>query len=331
MKTLLEISIFLFCLLCNNIYSQSIQDFQNRIDQIQSIKPLCHQGICQDSRIAQAKSLYTSLKTSGFCINDIDQQTRLSCIRLLNTLSFYYPETHILNHLLKLTEAAENLERFHLRDFDLEDLDTAKASHNNKLIAKQLKLNQKITLATQIRLREFPYVFASRDFPYIKDRAALDQPERGILLSQQPTPKKSPRPENAFLLANAFRLPKIGQFIVVVSSPLCGPSRRFRQWLDNHPDLLSIFEQQALWITPIEDRLYFPEFVQYNHKHPTTPIHYIHQFGDWPEIQLWSTPVLYFFNNGELIDQTVGFRPQDKQLLVSKLTTLGLVYSSVNP
>lgn len=297
MKKLLNVSIILFLLLCYKAYCQSIQDFQNHFDQISSLKNICQQGICQDNRISQASSLYTSLKTSGLCFNDLNQQRLTPCIGLLNNLSFYYPETHLLTHLLKLIE----------------------------LTANQLNSNQKVVLSTQIRLREFPYVFANRDFPYIKNRAVLNNAERGILLSQQLPDSKNQQLENAFLLAKDFRLPKVGGFIVVVSSPLCGPSIRFREWLDDHPALLSVFEKQAIWITPIEDRLYFPEFVQYNQSHPTTAIHYIHQFLDWQEIQLWSTPVLYFFKNGELIAQKIGFQPQDKPLLVSELTNLGLI------
>jgi hypothetical protein len=114
--------------------------------------------------------------------------------------------------------------------------------------------------------------------------------------------------EEQSLVSHGFEFKK-GGYVIVISSPVCSPSKRFLKWLrtSENSKLQKIFESNALFITPTDSSFYIEQMREENLKNAPLKLNYAFNKEEWPEIQLWATPTLYFFYDGKLLGQLVGW------------------------
>lgn len=122
-----------------------------------------------------------------------------------------------------------------------------------------------------------------------------------------------------------FEFPQ-GVHIVVVSSSICNPCNRLFTWLKSEPQLMKVMEEHTTWLVPPEGRLFVNEMLETQKTYAPIKLFYAHKQAEWPEISYWATPTFYFYQNGELIGQLVGWPPEGrKEKLVAILKQLNLV------
>lgn len=122
-----------------------------------------------------------------------------------------------------------------------------------------------------------------------------------------------------------FEFPQ-GAHIVVVSSPICNPCKRLFTWLKSEPKLMKVMAQHTTWLTPVEGQLFVEEMLSTYQTYQPIKLNYAHHQNEWPEISYWATPTFYFYQDGHLVGQLVGW-PQEgrKAQLLAVLTKLGLL------
>jgi len=117
-----------------------------------------------------------------------------------------------------------------------------------------------------------------------------------------------------------------GAQIVVVSSPMCNPSKRFLTWLNNNAKLRKVFEQHSTWINPASSYLHLDMIESRNAINTNIPLHYVNKEIDWPEIKYWGTPTFYFYQDGLRVKQLVGWPKEGREdELISILENLSLI------
>jgi hypothetical protein len=114
------------------------------------------------------------------------------------------------------------------------------------------------------------------------------------------------------LVQKPFTLPK-SSHIIVVSSPMCSASRRFLFWLQSKPDLLALFAKKSTWIIPVDGRMYLKETQESNIRNTPIIMQYTYKQTDWPEIEYWGTPTLYFYQDGKLKNQLIGWPSEGRE------------------
>ncbi|MDE1463090.1 hypothetical protein [Spartinivicinus poritis] len=153
-------------------------------------------------------------------------------------------------------------------------------------------------------------------------------------LSQLPTIKGNEVEERSLLfieqdgkvLAQKPYIFSQGAQIIVISSPICGSSRAYLSWLQTKPELLSVFESYSTWIMPVTGRLYIDEVVESNKKNASIKMAYTYKESDWPEISYWGTPTFYFYLDGKLRQQIVGWPKEGREKeLKQALKDIGLL------
>lgn len=122
-----------------------------------------------------------------------------------------------------------------------------------------------------------------------------------------------------------FEFPQ-GAHIVVVSSPICNPCKRLFTWLKSEPKLMKVMAQNTTWLTPAEGQLFVEEMLSTYQTYQPIKLNYAHHQNEWPEISYWATPTFYFYQDGHLVGQIVGWpRAGRKEKLLAVLTKLGLL------
>lgn len=114
--------------------------------------------------------------------------------------------------------------------------------------------------------------------------------------------------------------------IIVVGSPFCQPSERFSVWLENRLELKSIMVKHSTWITSQKGDLRLNEVVGHNSQPNNLPYYYVYQKHQWPEIDYWATPTIYFYNKNKLVRQLVGWPDEGREeQLREALSAIGLL------
>ncbi len=101
-----------------------------------------------------------------------------------------------------------------------------------------------------------------------------------------------------------------GGFVIIVSSPLCSPSNRFFNWLEDNKKVKNLLVSKSLLLTPSDSSLYLKDIINFNNKHRPIIMNYSFNENEWPDISLWDTPTFYFFENGKIKSQLIGWPPK---------------------
>lgn len=127
------------------------------------------------------------------------------------------------------------------------------------------------------------------------------------------------------LTRTPFRL-GVGPKVIIVTDPMCHFSENASSALLDDPVLGEIFEHDATWIVPPEPSLNFDVIQRWNKNHPNEPMVLAYSAKDWPMFNSWETPTFYFFNNGKLITEVVGWpRSGRREELISAAKKIGLI------
>lgn len=161
-----------------------------------------------------------------------------------------------------------------------------------------------ITEARQLEKR-YPELQFTETLPLIKNISA----ERGFLELDD---------NRQSILYRKFEFGPNGH-VVVVSSPMCSPSKRFLSWLNalNREMYKAIFSRFATFVSPPGDYLHIESYHAANKEIAPIKLHYIYNKDQWPEIQLWNTPVFYFFYDGKLVSQLIGWPEEGREVALT--------------
>lgn len=103
-------------------------------------------------------------------------------------------------------------------------------------------------------------------------------------------------------------------YVVVITDPRCHPSKRFLSWLQHEPKIYSLFEQQSVWLISQVGSIQQHAIEEHNQIHPKLILNYVYAEAAWPEIPLWATPTLYFFDaQGKLRYQLIGWPTEGRE------------------
>jgi len=108
-----------------------------------------------------------------------------------------------------------------------------------------------------------------------------------------------------------FKIPK-GGYIIGVLSPICNASKRFSKWLKDNNKIQERLNQNTLFIVPQEIPFEFADNKQ-------MMLSFIKNKYDWQFVTYWGTPTLYFFYDGKLIGQLIGWPEKGNKVRFSQL------------
>lgn len=156
-------------------------------------------------------------------------------------------------------------------------------------------------------------------------------------LSLSPLPKISKLDKNALggrvtlqvtdegVNITSHRFPE-GGYVVIIGHPLCHFSKNARQDIASDPVLKNILQLKSTWLIPPDRRLYLAETLKANEEIDLNPFAHVYSTSDWPEIGYWGTPTFYFYYNGQLEHQLVGWPGKDNITELKKgLAKIGLL------
>ena len=95
--------------------------------------------------------------------------------------------------------------------------------------------------------------------------------------------------------------------IVVVSSPLCHFSQRAIRSIESDAALRPLFHDHAVWVVPQDQSTPFATVAEWNRLHPDESMAVAYRRAEWPMIDLWETPVFYFFRDGRVVSKVIGW------------------------
>ena len=104
-----------------------------------------------------------------------------------------------------------------------------------------------------------------------------------------------------------------GLSIVVVYGPHCAPSRKALAAISGDKELAAVFQERALWLMPVDDDLHVQALGSLASKGASSNVAVAYNRASWPQIESWTTPMLYFFDDGNLVHVVKGWQ-SDAQL-----------------
>lgn len=127
----------------------------------------------------------------------------------------------------------------------------------------------------------------------------------------------SPERRTAALPATAY--------IIAIGHPLCHFSQRAATELAaryrGQPDVLAAIK----WMAPQQRESNFDIFQHWNASHPDSPMSIAYMKKEWPAIDSWATPTLYFFRQGTLQYKLTGWPKEGRMTEFSAgLRAIGL-------
>lgn len=118
----------------------------------------------------------------------------------------------------------------------------------------------------------------------------------------------------------------VGPQIIIVSHPVCHFSQNALMDIFNDVEITQAIDGHVKLIAPQDRTLGLEPFRKWNIEHRSTPMTIVYNRSEWPEIESWSTPTFYFFNNGILISKFSGWPLEgNKEKLIFSLREIGLL------
>lgn len=119
---------------------------------------------------------------------------------------------------------------------------------------------------------------------------------------------------------HSFEFPQ-GGHIIVIANEFCAFSQAFQRFLQSELKLNQSIAEQITWLSPVDLQL-----------ESGALIHDVYNHAEWPEIDLWETPTIYFFASGQLVSKMIGW-PQGGQRdkFVTQAAQIGLTIEKATP
>jgi len=303
-KAIFVIVIFLFSTDAKSNNRFECNDELN-LDQLYSIKEMLRKSnfettsfigkseIIQSTKSDAYSELYAtclSKQLSTIRINKLESSELHRLFNMLLHVNFYSPQDSLIGSIRDIISIKKNRGEY---------VDNFIISMHEVYI-RSLYIEKARELA-----KEYTHISFSKTYPFTNNITAASS---YIELDSK----------NKSLTRVPFTFPK-GGFVIIVSSPSCSPSNRFVNWLVEHQKIKSRFISNSLFITPNDSTLYIDKLTRINKK--MKPLKMVYRFSKdgWPSITLWDTPTLYFYYDGELKSQLIGWPRKGRE---EKLTDM---------
>ncbi len=119
---------------------------------------------------------------------------------------------------------------------------------------------------------------------------------------------------------HSFEFPQ-GGHIIVIANEFCAFSKAFHRFLQSEPKLNQSIAEQITWLSPVDLQL-----------ESGVLIHDVYSHSEWPEIDLWETPTIYFFASGKLVSKIIGW-PQagQRDKFIAQAAQIGINIEKATP
>lgn len=102
-----------------------------------------------------------------------------------------------------------------------------------------------------------------------------------------------------------------GSKIIVVGSPFCAFSNSLITWLKKSSKLNnSVYANNFIWVIKQNSSPLYEDILSYNQESSFVNYQLVYNRSEWDLFSLWDTPTIYFYKNGKLKHQLVGW-PHD--------------------
>lgn len=271
------------------------------------------QKFIKDPRYQNIAEFYHSCvqpQLSSFDLDKLTEQQTDTLFEALKRINFYTPRTDITDFLLRILNQKTNKQKSATYNYKLRVADIYRAMVNLRQFkqAKQLAAQY-----PEVELPALPKHISSMSYSINKTLLNLN--------------------ESGQQLHKVKFAPEYDNYVVIVSSPNCFASNRFIDWLfqAQNAELTSQIINKLHFVTPPSDILFSQRLTKLNQQYAQLDMQTAFAKADWPEINYWGTPTMYFYENGELVRQIVGWpkderaQEQRKQELLETLAEIKLL------
>lgn len=98
-----------------------------------------------------------------------------------------------------------------------------------------------------------------------------------------------------------------GFHLFVVAHPLCHFSQNAIRAVEGDPELKSLFDRYAEFITPPARSLDFMTLRKWNLEHQDSQMSIAYSMKEWSFVDYWGTPTFYFMRDGKVLKRVVGW------------------------
>ncbi|MFK3737563.1 hypothetical protein [Massilia sp. TN1-12] len=98
-----------------------------------------------------------------------------------------------------------------------------------------------------------------------------------------------------------------GPFVLVVTHPLCHFSQYAQDFIERNPALRNALQGHIKWVAVQQREPDMQAFRDWNDGHASIQIGQIYDISAWPIERQWETPVFYFFKDGRIVANIVGW------------------------
>ncbi|NQZ07862.1 MAG: hypothetical protein HRT35_11935 [Algicola sp.] len=254
----------------------------------------------KDIQANRYRSLFSQCikgRVTSTLIKSLDAKQHVRLFTALNKVAFYTMDQQVVRLMEMLTSAEFGISKVSDKQWQL--------LHRAYMMSRQFeKLNDLVKSHPLLFPEPLPVINAKA----IDQRSLYQVDKNKQSLSQKP-----------------FEFPS-GGHLVVVSSPICKPCKQAIGWLKSKPAVFDVVVKNSTWITPVFGDMFFDEIKQSHKDYAPIEMKYTYQEGQWPEIEFWGTPSFYFYMDGKLVKQVVGWPGNDRaKALLAGLKAIALL------
>lgn len=222
-------------------------------------------------------------------IASLSDQQVLDLFRAATTVIFY---TNDAQYLPDITSAFEQL-------------------HHRSQVSEKVRSDMRSSL---IRVRALDQLHGLSDQGLLADASDVAPVQQGVGVRQDlPILIRAGDAGDPMRLENYIW--PMGLSVVVVYGPHCAPSRNALTAISGDKELGSFFQERALWLMPVDDDLHVQALGSLAKNGASSNAAVAYNRASWPQIESWTTPTLYFFEDGSLVHVVKGWQ-SDAQLEV---------------
>ncbi|WP_312770273.1 hypothetical protein [Pseudoxanthomonas mexicana] len=222
-------------------------------------------------------------------ITSLSDQQILDLFRAATTVIFY---TNDARYLPDITSAFEQL-------------------HRRSQLSEKVQLDMRSSL---IRVRALDQLKRLSDQGLLEDASDVAHIQQGVGVRKDlPLLVRAGDAGDPMRLEN-YIWPK-GLSVVVVYGPHCAPSRKALTAISGDKELATFFQDRALWLMPVDDDLHVQALGSLAKNGASSNVAVAYNRASWPQIESWTTPMFYFFDDGSLVRVVKGWQ-SDAQLEV---------------
>jgi hypothetical protein len=116
-----------------------------------------------------------------------------------------------------------------------------------------------------------------------------------------------------------------GIHVIVISSPLCHFTQHAITQIESDPGLAKAMATYSDWIVPPEGDLNIEPLLAWNNIHKMAPMKLMYKAREWSELSTLDTPSFYFYRDGKLAYQVIGWlKNGNMQALLKAFSALGI-------